>query len=127
MKAKSILLSGALFAILSVMIGAFGAHALQSILLGNGRLSTFETAVQYHIFHALALLIVGALEIKICSRQFRIAAIFFTVGIIIFSGSLYILAILNIPIMGAITPFGGVAFIIGWLFLMLGITKLKLS
>jgi uncharacterized membrane protein YgdD (TMEM256/DUF423 family) len=127
MTTKQMLLSGAIFSMLAVMIGAFGAHALHSTLIANGRLATFETAVQYQIFHALALLFLGLFEANFPSKTNRIAALFFFFGILIFSGSLYILAIFNIPILGAVTPFGGVAFIIGWILVIVSIVKMKLN
>lgn len=126
MTAKTTLILGATFSMLSVLIGAFGAHALQPLLIENGRLATFETAVQYQIFHSLALLVVGILATKSNAKPLRIAAWLFSLGIVIFSGSLYILSIFNIPIMGAITPFGGVLFIVGWLFVIVGASKMKL-
>ncbi|MEO1049830.1 MAG: DUF423 domain-containing protein [Bacteroidota bacterium] len=118
-------ISGGIFAALAVGLGAFGAHGLESLLAANGRTATYETAVQYHFYHALALLIV-AIVIKRHDHKFiRWTSYLFAAGIIIFSGSLYILSLTNITILGAITPIGGVCFILGWLFFVVGIAKGK--
>lgn len=103
------------FGVLGVGIGAFGAHGLSKILVSNGRLDTFETAVKYHFYHTLALLLVSIL-IKVSgeARYLSWAGWSFIGGILIFSGSLYILAITNIKWLGAITPIGGFLFIVGW-------------
>ncbi|MDA0698860.1 MAG: DUF423 domain-containing protein [Chloroflexi bacterium] len=100
---------------LSVAIGAFGAHALRA-RLEPARLATFETAVQYHMLHAVALLAVAALAGRVQSQQLLLlSGGLFTAGIFLFSGSLYALAITGITWLGAITPLGGLAFIGGWL------------
>lgn len=105
---------GSLFAFLGVAFGAFGAHALRSTLTANGREATYETAVQYQLVHALALFITAWMVEKWPGRWTRWAGYLFAVGILIFSGSLYILAIFNIGFMGAITPLGGLCFLAGW-------------
>jgi uncharacterized membrane protein YgdD (TMEM256/DUF423 family) len=102
----------------AVAIGAFGAHGLEPILESNGRIETFETAVKYHFYHALAILAVSIWHrfepgIKILPK----AMWSFLVGILIFSGSLYVLSLTGITWLGAITPLGGVAFILGWVLL----------
>ena len=91
---KKILLVGSVFGLLTVVIGAFGAHALEEILLQNGRADTFETAVKYQGIHALALVLLGILSEKLNSSLIRYAAILMVIGILIFSGSLYILSII---------------------------------
>ncbi len=113
----------AILGFLAVSIGAFGAHALEVTLTENGRLDTFETAVKYHFYHALALLLVGLLMRDHDSKYLSYAAISFVMGIVIFSGSLYTLSLTNIRILGAITPIGGVGFILGWIFIFLGFWK----
>lgn len=120
---KKILLTGAVFSLLAVFIGAFGAHALSEILLKNGRVATFETAVQYQIFHALALLVLGILSTKKPRRLLNYSAILFSIGILIFSGSLYALSITEVTLLGAITPFGGLCFIAGWVLLIIFLAK----
>lgn len=120
---KKILLAGSVFGLLTVVIGAFGAHALEEILLQNGRVDTFETAVKYQGIHALALVLLGILSEKLNNSLIRYAAILMVIGILIFSGSLYILSITNIGFLGAITPIGGIASIAGWILLIIGIYK----
>lgn len=106
---------GAILGGLGVALGAFGSHALRATLTANGRLETYQTAVQYHMIHALALVVVGLLSAHLsASPTLGWAGGLFTLGILIFSGSLYILSIFNIRFMGAITPIGGVAMILGW-------------
>ena len=104
--------TGAILALLAVAFGAFGAHALKEIVTPE-RLQTFETGVRYQMYHALALLIMSVLPLK----HFR-SAWFLLIGTIIFSGSLYLLVLLDIGIFGAITPIGGVLQIIGWIILL---------
>jgi uncharacterized membrane protein YgdD (TMEM256/DUF423 family) len=111
---KTIKIASVLGAI-SVLIGAFGAHGLEEILSNNGRLETFETAVRYQFYHAIALLIVGLL-MKFNESKYLIWAVrLFLLGILVFSGSLYALSLTNYTGLGAITPFGGLFFILGWL------------
>ena len=99
---------------LAVAIGAFGAHGLESVLNADS-MRTYQTGVQYHFYHTLALLGVGLLAMQIePSRLLTIAGWAFVVGIVLFSGSLYILSISGIRWLGAITPLGGLAFLIGW-------------
>lgn len=110
---------------LAVAVGAFGAHSLKDILTENGRTDTFKTAVEYHFYHALALLFLGVLmRTKYPnSTIFTFSAYAWFLGILLFSGSLYTLSVLNIPSLGMVTPFGGTFFILGWLLLFLGIKK----
>ncbi|MAE86266.1 MAG: hypothetical protein CMB80_26260 [Flammeovirgaceae bacterium] len=120
---KQFSILGAVLGGLVVAIGAFGAHALNPILEANQRVDTFETAVQYHMFHALALLIVGVITKEKTHRLLKSVGYLFLFGILIFSGSLYILSITNITLLGAITPLGGVAFILGWILLVVYLIK----
>ena len=102
----------------AVGIGAFGAHGLESILETNGRQDTFETAVKYHFYHALAMLATAIWHRFQPEKKILIKAMWsFLIGIFIFSGSLYVLSLTGITWLGAITPLGGLAFILGWLFL----------
>ena len=104
---------------LAVALGAFGAHALKTRLPAN-LLETFETGVRYHFYHALALgLVVVAIQLWPKTNLPVVAGWLFVVGIVIFSGSLYLLAFTGIRWLGAITPIGGVAFIAGWVCLAL--------
>ena len=93
-----------------VALGAFGAHGLKEVLIENARMETWETAVFYHIAHAIVLLILASIK-PWRSRTWLMMA----VGILIFSGSLYILCLTNLTWLGAITPIGGVLLIAGWL------------
>jgi len=107
------ILIGALMGFLGVALGAFGAHGLRT-RLGPEMLAVFETGVRYQMYHALALLVLGALAPGIAGRLATAAGWSFTAGIVLFSGSLYLLALTDVRILGAITPLGGVAFLIGW-------------
>ena len=116
---KFVLLTAAGLGALSVMIGAFGAHALRAALEASGRLETFETAVKYQFYHTLALLAIGLLMYQIPDKWLYYAALAMIGGILIFSGSLYILCLTGIRWLGAITPIGGVLMIVGWVMLFL--------
>ncbi len=104
---------GALLAGLSVALGAFGSHALETMVTPQ-RLQTWDTAVHYHMIHALALLWLGLYLRHYYHRGVMISALMILAGILIFSGSLYALVLLDIPLLGAITPVGGVLLIGGW-------------
>jgi uncharacterized membrane protein YgdD (TMEM256/DUF423 family) len=111
---KTFLLLASVFGGLAVALGAFGAHALENRLSAD-LLSTYEIGVRYHFYHALALLGVVAVISRWPAAPAAVwAGWLFVVGIVIFSGSLYILAFTGIRWLGAITPIGGVAFIAGW-------------
>ncbi|OZB96447.1 DUF423 domain-containing protein [Paenibacillus sp. XY044] len=115
---RKFILTGALMAMLSVVIGAFGAHMLEPIV-GESAMKVYETGVQYHMAHALGILLIGIVAgLWGDSRKLAWAGWLLLAGIILFSGSLYVLAITGIKILGAITPLGGVAFIIGWICLI---------
>jgi len=99
---------------LAVAFGAFAAHALRE-RLGPDLLNTFQTGVQYHMYHALALLGVGLLTLQFPNASLpRVAGYLFMAGILLFSGSLYVLALSGVRWLGAITPLGGVAFLAAW-------------
>ncbi len=104
---------GALLGGLAVAAGAFGAHALKAILSPE-RLVVFETAVRYQMVHALALIAAGFSAALTGNRVFARAGWFYGLGVGLFSGSLYLLCLLDRPWLGAITPVGGVSFMIGW-------------
>lgn len=105
--------AGAALGALAVIAGAFGAHGLAETL-GPMRLGTWKTGAEYHLIHALALVATALTLAWRPSRAARVAAWSFLVGILIFSGSLYLLAVTDVRWLGAITPIGGVAFIVGW-------------
>ncbi len=105
---------------LATCLGAFGAHALKS-KLSFDMLTVYQTGVCYQFYHSLALLLLGLLMIHYNNNFFKLSGIMFVLGILFFSGSLYLLAITGIMQLGIITPIGGVAFLIGWLMMALGI------
>ncbi len=102
-----LLVAVAVSGLLGVALGAFGAHGLQDRLLANDRLDVWQTAVLYHLVHSVAAL--AALTIS------RAAAGWWLAGVVVFSGSLYLLALTDTGWLGAVTPLGGVAFLIGWI------------
>ncbi|WP_410512093.1 DUF423 domain-containing protein [Paenibacillus sp. BR2-3] len=114
---RTFLAWGALLAMLSVAIGAFGAHLLKP-LIGADSLKVYETGVQYQMMHALGLILISLIAGQWGeSNRLRWAGRLLIAGIVLFSGSLYILSITGITILGAITPLGGICFLAGWLFL----------
>lgn len=115
-----ILLSG-----LTVLIGAFGAHSLNSLLTEYGRTETYKTAVFYQFFHSIAIIITAFMYERYDTKKLNTSFYLFIAGIVLFSGSLYTLSITNITIFGAITPIGGIMFILGWLNLYLATKKSK--
>ncbi len=113
---------------LSVLLGAFAAHALKNIIPATS-LITFETGVRYQFYHAFAILIASGVLYKHCYQRFVVIACrFFSFGLIFFCGSLYLLAILgsNYGFIGAITPIGGTCFIIGWVMLFASVNHKNL-
>lgn len=104
----------ALLCFFAVALGAFGAHALRGTLLANGTTEVWKTAVLYHFIHALALLVLALLP-----SASRAASSLFIAGIVLFSGSLYLLALTNVQWLGVITPLGGLCFLAGWACLVL--------
>jgi uncharacterized membrane protein YgdD (TMEM256/DUF423 family) len=114
---------GAAHAFLSVACGAFGAHALRAGL-APAMLEVFETAARYQMIHAIALLITALLlERAPESRIVDVAGVLFGIGIVLFSGSLYALSLVGPPLWGAVTPFGGLCFLTGWLCLAIGFVR----
>ncbi len=104
--------------LLAVVLGAFGAHALRAQLDGRA-MGIYETAVQYHFAHSLALLAVALLYRTAASpRLLGLSGLAFTLGLVLFSGSLYLLSVTGIRWLGAITPLGGLSFIAGWSLLL---------
>jgi uncharacterized membrane protein YgdD (TMEM256/DUF423 family) len=119
---KTILLTAAVLLALAVAIGAFGAHGLKAHL-SEALLQTWKTGVEYHFYHALGLLLIGVLSVSMPSNFLNWSSIFLFAGIILFSGSLYILSITGIRWLGAITPLGGISFILGWVLLAVAVIK----
>ncbi len=121
---RRIMIIGGIFALLSVVLGAFSAHALKAIL-DDYAINLFETAARYQMFHAIALLICGVSGHLglIPERWTNIAAIAFITGIVLFCCSLYLLGLTGMRWLGAITPIGGGAFIVGWVGMLIGLIK----
>tara|TARA_B100000902_G_C26778233_1_gene653769 strand:- start:87 stop:413 length:327 start_codon:yes stop_codon:yes gene_type:complete len=107
---------------MTVVLGAFGAHALKDILNEYGQ-SIYNKAVIYQMFHGLGILFVAILNSFISEYDLSVIIYFFTIGIVLFSGSLYILAISKVRWLGMLTPIGGVFFILGWIILILKLIK----
>ena len=109
---------------LAVLCGAFAAHGLATHLDENAR-SVFETGARYHMYHALAIgLAAFAMRGGQAEVRARAAAMLFLIGILLFSGSLYLLALTGMTALGFVTPFGGIAFVAGWILLALAALKL---
>jgi uncharacterized membrane protein YgdD (TMEM256/DUF423 family) len=120
---KAFLLIGALAAALAVALGAFGAHALKARLAPD-LLAVFHTAVQYHFYHALGLIVIGlAAGQLVGSVWLKAAGWTMLAGIVLFSGSLYVLATTGYRWLGAITPVGGLAFIAGWILFAVAVAR----
>lgn len=121
MNGTRIIAIGALLGALAVVLGAFGAHGLRARVTPD-LLEVYETAVRYHFYHALALVLTGVWADRVGTTVMPpgvvSAAVFFLLGIAIFSGSLYLLVLTGMRWLGAITPIGGIALIVGWVFLL---------
>lgn len=127
MTARTTIIAGSLFMAFAVAFGAFGAHIVQDMLM-PGRFEVYNTGVDYHFYHALGLLVLGILSMKAPgNRWFSWSGYCLITGILIFSGSLYILTLTDTGWLGAVTPIGGVAFILGWLFLAVGIFNSQIT
>lgn len=121
--AKNFLLLAAITAALAVLLDAFGAHGLRN-QLDPGMLSVYHTAVEYHLYHALGLAVIAfAIDRFPLSSLIRSAGWLMLAGMVLFSGSLYALSLSGIGGLGAITPFGGLAFIASWTVLALGVSR----
>jgi len=110
---RACIIAGALFGATGVMLGAFGAHGLRSAL-DDRSLEVWETAVLYQLIHALALLVTGTIARSASTRALSITGSAFGLGIVFFSGSLYLLALDGPSLLGPVTPLGGLCFIVGW-------------
>ena len=119
---RHIVALGAVLAGVAVATGAFGAHMLKP-RLSEHMLEVFETGVRYHMFHALALIFSGWAFIQLGTNIFQKATLAFVLGIFLFSGSLYLLALTEIRWLGAVTPLGGLCFITGWVCLAVGFLR----
>lgn len=113
MNSRTTLLSACIAGFLGVALGAFGAHGLKGVIEPN-LMAAYQTGVQYHLVHAVALLGVGVWQLQQDNRWIGRAAAFLLAGILLFSGSLYLMAITGVRPLGIITPFGGTSWLIGW-------------
>ncbi|WP_196140044.1 DUF423 domain-containing protein [Aliikangiella sp. G2MR2-5] len=122
---KSIIVVGGLLALLSVLIGAFAAHGLKAQLPDNA-LKWVETGARYQMYHALGMILIGVCSWlqPIARKQLEWAGILLGAGVLLFSGSLYILALTSYKLLGAITPVGGILFIAGWTLFIYSIAKI---
>ncbi|WP_059171793.1 DUF423 domain-containing protein [Bacillus sp. FJAT-27445] len=120
---KTFIIIGAINAFLAVALGAFGAHGLEGRLTPK-YLEIWKTGVNYQMFHAAGLLIIGLLAGKVPTGSvFTTAGWLMLTGIVLFSGSLYVLSLTKISVLGAITPLGGVAFLAAWVLIIVGASK----
>lgn len=113
---------GALSAAVAVVAGAFGAHTIAESVTPE-RLATFKTGAQYHLIHSLALVLTGIFVERHPSKSIQLSGSLFLAGAVLFSGSLYALVLSDTSALGIIAPFGGLAFICGWLLLAWGAWK----
>ncbi|HLR67282.1 DUF423 domain-containing protein [Virgibacillus alimentarius] len=119
---KLFLLLGVINGFLAVALGAFGAHGLEG-KISEKSLGIWEKAVNYQMFHTMALLVVGLMLAKIQSNGLLWSGWMFFIGIVLFSGSLYLYSTTGVKLLAMITPFGGVAFLVGWVLLGYAIVK----
>jgi len=120
---KAFIIIGAMNAFLAVALGAFGAHGLKD-KLDAYYLDIWKTGVTYQMFHAIGMIIIGILVSKAAaSPQFTWAGWLMLIGIIFFSGSLYVLSLTKVGVLGAITPIGGVCFLAAWVLIIVGAVK----
>ncbi len=120
---NNLIVTGCVLAALGVIMGAFGAHGLES-RLSIDRLAIYNTAVDYHLYHALGLIVLGSVAKATRPSPLLLwSAVAMLAGIVLFSGSLYLLTLTDLRWLGMIAPFGGTAFIIAWLLLAMGVWR----
>ena len=120
---KIVLSVAAISGLLAVALGAFGAHGLKAIISPE-MLEVYKTGVQYHFYHTFALLVVGILMNFKYTKALKWSAYLFMAGIVLFSGSLYVMAISGVKALGLITPFGGTVWIVAWILLIVHCSEL---
>lgn len=125
---KQIILTASFFGLLAVILGAFGAHGLEG-KISDYQLDTWKTANQYHFYHTFALLFISTFS-RAKSQSIRVSFIAFTIGVFLFSGSLYLLSVRDLiglggftSVLGPITPLGGLSFMVGWIGLFVAAIK----
>ncbi|RFU62378.1 DUF423 domain-containing protein [Peribacillus glennii] len=119
---KLFIILGAINAFVAVALGAFGAHGLEG-RIPDKYLETWKTGVTYQMFHATGLLVVGILAAKMAGSLLSWSGWLMLIGILLFSGSLYVLSVTQIKVLGAITPLGGVSFLAAWVLLIIAVNK----
>lgn len=112
--ARTFLLIGAILMFLAVALGAFGAHGLKS-RVSPEMLAVFETGVRYHVYHGLGILLIASLSLRMDSAWLSAAGWLMGLGVLLFSGSLYLMVLLDASWLGIVTPLGGTFFLLGWL------------
>ena len=120
---RQTLILGSLLGGIAVALGAFGSHAFKSLLLENNRVATYELATRYHFFHALTMLVIGSLMNHLKGKSIQASATFIFTGTMLFSGSLYVMALLNTNKVALITPIGGIFLLTGWGFLLYSVVR----
>lgn len=123
-QSKRFLIIASISGFVGVALGAFGAHGLKEVLTAE-MLDVFKTGVRYQMYNTFALIAIGMLVEKYSSGALVVSGWLFVVGIILFSGSLYMLALTQAHLLGLITPFGGLCFLAGWISMAIGIAKIK--
>ena len=121
---RVLIMAGGILGLLGVVAGAMGVHTLRDVLDAKA-LNTFETGVRFQMYHALALLAVGSLAGRWKTGFVKLSGVLFTAGVVLFSGSLYILAITGIGVFGAIAPLGGLSLMAAWTSLIVGAIRQK--
>ncbi|STX29296.1 Protein of uncharacterised function (DUF423) [Legionella beliardensis] len=121
---KFFMLIGSFSAMTATILGAFAAHALKT-QFSDYQMQIFQTGIFYQFIHSFALLFVGIILWQFNIRALQISGWLFIIGILLFSGSLYLMSLIQVKSIGLVTPFGGACFIIGWLLLTIGIYKLN--
>ncbi len=112
-----------IFGALAVVIGAFGAHAMKASLIASGRFDAFETAVRYQFYHTFAILLFLQIKHTFHFSLLKWSVICFIIGVVLFSGSLYLICFFNNSKIGILTPFGGLFFVLGWILGLIAVLK----
>lgn len=123
-QAKKFLITGTALLALAVLIGAFGAHGLRAMVTPD-KLVTFETGVRYHFYHAFALLFAGVVQQLYQDLKLNVSFYAFLLGILLFSFNCYLYVVTGIKLFALMVPVGGVTFVVGWLYLMMKLLKLR--
>jgi uncharacterized membrane protein YgdD (TMEM256/DUF423 family) len=120
---RQTLIFGSLLGGLAVALGAFGSHAFKVLLVEHNRVDTYELANRYHFFHALTMLVIGVLMNQMKGSNIKASATLIFIGTLLFSGSLYVMALLNTNKVVLVTPIGGIFLLAGWAFLLHSVVR----